>query len=123
MSFYDVGYDTYEESEHIQLAHEKVFSQDEFDKLVIQATIAVLKREKSLRKEHVSFQDILHDVVEELTMKRGFRRLKFDARFVVFGWPSIRDKTDWNHDREKQLDRLTDALDKALGRIPKRKLV
>lgn len=123
MSFYDVGYDTHEESEHIQLTHEKAFSDEEFEKLVIKAAIAVLKRDTSRIKEHVSFQDILHSLVDELTTHAGFRRLEFNARFVVFGWPSIRDKTDWKGQRDEQLDRLTDALNKALGRIPKKKLL
>ncbi len=128
MCIYNVGYDSYEESEYIQLYHEKEFSQQKFEEIVIEATILVLKedkenyinRYKELKEKGddilptVTFQDILHSVVEALVKSFGFKKVKFTGDFNVFGWADILDEKEWEHDRDELLRKLTERARKGL---------
>lgn len=84
MYIYNIGYNSYEESEYVQLYHKKRFSK--------------------------SFEYILYDVVEELIKNFGFKEVKFTSQFNVFGWPDILNEKDWENDRGEQLNRLTKAI-------------
>ena len=110
MYIYEVGYHSYEESCYIQLYHEEKFSGKRFEGMVIKATVALLKREGIRKGERTSFQDILHDVVEELITAFGFKEVKFTAKFGIFGWANILDEKDWRHDRDELLNRLTESI-------------
>lgn len=107
MYIYNIGYNSYEESEDVQLYHEQKFSKKEFENIVIKATINVLKSRKIKKGEHVTFQRILHCVVKELIRNVGFKKVEFTAGFNVFGWANILDKKDWEDDRDEQLKLLT----------------
>ena len=37
--------------------------------------------------------------------------MEFDSEFNVFGWADILDKKDWRHNRDKNLNKLTDYID------------
>lgn len=114
MFIYNLGYHTYEESEYIQLYHNKKFNKKEFEKIVIKATITILKKYEIKSTEIVTFQDILYDVVEELIKNFGFKKVKFSSEFNVFGWANILNEKDWEYNRDEQLNKLTKAVKKEL---------
>ncbi len=126
MYIYDIGYYSHEESDNVQFYHEQKFSKKEFEdarkqsfrhpgiedsvNIVIKAAINMLKNQKIGKRGIITFQDIFHDVAEELTRNFGFRRVDFTARFNAFGWANILDKKDWEDDRDEQLNLLTEKL-------------
>ncbi len=110
MNLYNLGYDTYEESEYIQLSHKHKYSDEEFKKIVRTATTNVITKLEIKENERISFQDIIEDVAEELIKTFGFKRVKFDAEFSVFGWANILDKDDWKEVRGEELNKLTDFV-------------
>lgn len=107
---YNLGYHSYEESDYYQLYHHKKFSKNEFEQLVAKATLCVIKKHPHKKGQHISFQDVIFEVRDVLIRKFGFQEVEFTATFSVFGWPDILDESDWEHDRDKQLNRLTKAL-------------
>jgi len=106
---YSVGYHTFEESDYVQLCHQRKYGQQEFEKFVIHATAKVTKHYTD--RKRVTFQDVLWNVVKELE-KDGFQRAQFSAKFHVFGWADIMDKRDWKSDRDVLLNKLTNAVKK-----------
>ena len=112
MYIYSMGYHTYEESDNIQLYHEKKFSKKKFEDIVTKATVNVLKEPEFKKDKHISFQDIIYDIAEELIKNFGFKEVKFTADFNIFGWANILDEEDWKRDRDAQLKLLTKAIQK-----------
>ncbi len=110
MYIYDVGYHTYEESDHVQLYHKKEFNKKEFEDIVIKATIDVSKKQKVKKGETITFQSILIDVIEELTKNFDFEEVEFTSQFNVFGWADILDEKDWERDRDEQLNKITKSI-------------
>jgi hypothetical protein len=110
MYIYDMGYYTYEESDYHQICHEQKYNDKEFEEIVIKAAINILKEKETKKEERISFQDILHDVVEELIKNFGFKEVKFTVRHYIFGWPNILDEKDWKGDRGKELNQLTKRI-------------
>lgn len=110
MHIYDIGYYSHEESDNVQFYHEQKFVKKEFEDIVIKAAISVLKNQKIGKSGIITFQDIFHDVVEELVRNFGFKKVEFDAKFNAFGWANIFDEKDWEDDRDEQLDLLTKAI-------------
>ncbi len=119
MYIYNVGYDTYEESEHVQLYHKNKFSNREFKEKVKTAVVNILNKTKIKDKEKISFQSIFDEVIEELVKNFGFKEVKFDAEFGVFGWADILDKEDWKDVRGEELNELTDFVCTKLKRKAK----
>ena len=114
MPIYNLGYDTYEESEYIQLSHEHKYSDKEFKQIVRTATANVINKMEIKENKRISFQDIIEDVAEELIQTFGFKRVKFDAEFSVFGWADISDKDDWKEVRGEELDKLSEFVNTEL---------
>lgn len=123
MYIYNIGYNSYEESEYYQLYHEKKFNQKEFEGIVIEAVIFVLKESESVEnhkhykhegRPKITFQDILFSVVEVLVKNFGFKEVKFTSKFNVFGWADILDPDDWKIDRCERLNKLTKLVRNAL---------
>lgn len=121
MHIYNLGYHTYEESDYVQLYHKKKYSKKEFEKVVAKAAVSVLKNSKNKKENKISFQDIFFSLIEGLVEQFGFKEVKFDAEFSVFGWANILDEKDWKHDRDKQLNELTRSL-KTIKDKTKRKI-
>lgn len=123
MHIYNIGYNSYEESEYVQLYHEKKFSQKEFENIVIEAVVSVLKKYKELKnssvedsrlKSRTTFQNMLFSVIEMLVKKFGFKEVKFIGKFDVFGWADILDENDWEDNRDEQLNKLTKSVKQKL---------
>lgn len=110
---YSLGYSSYEESFYKQFSHEQKFSQQEFDKIIIDLSVTILKERK---EDLISFQHIFFEVIEKLKEK-GFKELKFTAKFNVFGWANLLDPNDWKSDREKQLNQITKEILKHKKRV------
>lgn len=121
MYLYNLSYDTYEESEYIQLSHKHKYSDKEFKKIVRTATNNIITKIKTKENKRISFQDIIEDVAEELIKNFGFKRVKFDAEFSIFGWADILDKSDWKEVRDEELNKLTDFINTELKK--KNKLI
>lgn len=113
-NIYNMGYSTYEESGYYQFYHKRKYSQTEFEKIVAKAVMNWFKGYKVKKKETISFQDIIFNVVEELTNNFGFKKVNFTAEFSVFGWANLLDKKDWEGDRNKQLELLTNSIKKVI---------
>lgn len=119
---YKIGYTSYEESNFVELEHEKQFTADELADIVADATVEVIKQMKAAPAEAMmrthSFQDICsgsyHDdginLASCLISKFGFKEITYEQVFSTFGWPSIFHKKDWKGDRGATLDKITDRV-------------
>jgi len=115
MYIYNMGYYSHEESEYTQLYHEDKFSEQEFEEIIMKSATKILDGENV---ENTSFQDIYHEVVEELINSFGFKKVEFEAEFSIFGWPKIGNKDEWKGARGELLDKLADFI-KTKGNKPK----
>jgi hypothetical protein len=113
---YDIGYSSYEESSYVQLTHTKKFTEAQLRRAVIKAIITVLKwiDEKKPKEIYLGchgpgFDDLDKFVIAELE-KVGFKRIKFQAEFSIFGWPSLTDNSHWEGQRGGALDKVYDAI-------------
>lgn len=118
MYLYNIGYGTYEESEHVQLMHSERFSEQELHLKVVAAIIRVLQKivdghkfKRTINgKEYdsnplvtergVSFQEIFEPVIDELKLD-GFVKVTFETQWSTFGWPSLTDPSDWRTQRDE----------------------
>jgi len=110
MYIYNIGYDSYEETEYVQLYHKNKYKNKEFEEMIMKAVVNVLSKQKIKKSEIISFQDIFSDLIEELIKNFGFKKVKFDSKFNVFGWTNILDKEDWKNIRDEKLNKLTDYI-------------
>jgi hypothetical protein len=106
MNFYEVGYTTWEECPQIILSHEDVYTQDEFNEILLDAYVEVNKKEEANHNEwylnewmleenkekRESLPDDWYDyrprvsslysgVLNYLVDKKGFKNLDFIASF------------------------------------------
>lgn len=106
MYFYEVGYGSPEDSSYRQIQHEKLFTEDEFDNLVLscvpEALINYIKGRKSwgldrLDKEmHINFSELHNHVTKILCNKHGFSPIKLTACFSTFGWADLIQDEGWD---------------------------
>jgi len=118
---YRVGYYSYEESRYIYMISNKKYTDDEFKDIVFKAVENVLKKTKEGKIKNIpacySFEEILDDVIDELTTSFGFKLLTPTTSWDCFGWPSILNKDHWASDRSS-LEELTIYLNER-GYTPK----
>jgi hypothetical protein len=112
---YNLGYHSHEESEYVQLSHKDKFTQEKFEEIVMTSAAKIIAESED---KDQTFQDIFSEVMADLIENYGFKQIKFDAEFSVFGWPKIMNKDDWKEDREELLDKLADFIK---NRIDKQK--
>lgn len=120
MYLYKIGYTSYEEAPQIVLAHEALWTQQEFERLIYEVTAQVIEQttrvdqkddyREGLYTSEQRFEDYYEKVAEVLVEERGFRRVQYQASFMPFGWPSIFNSDDWKSDRDEQLAGLTRFL-------------
>lgn len=111
MYFYNIGYNSYEESDYSQLWHEKKYSEKEFKEIIFKIILDIFKnRTEEDKKWEKTFQHILPEVVEQLIENFGFKEVEFDAEFNVFGWADLTDENDWKQVRDEELDEITKYL-------------
>lgn len=108
MYYYQVGYNSYEECPSYTLMSKTLYNQEEFDELISNVFIEVYNKNKKLYR----IDTLLTNVLELLVEKYNFIAPKVECNFSPFGWASIIDKNDWNHDRDKQLTLITNKLTK-----------
>jgi len=124
--FYELACHTYEENTSYPLISQAFFTQEEFEKLCIDACNEVLKSllkaedcklcgyyDNYHDKVHLSFEYIIHLVVEELE-KKGFKQITFAANFVPFSWGNLFDREDWGDHRDDLDYSLIEGLAKEL---------
>lgn len=134
MYFYDVGYQTYEDSDAVVLGHSKKFSRTQLEKMIFAVLPSILdahieKDEESKQKlyDHyqqsfvttgskscIVFSDIYEQISDALCKQYGFTKISFATRYHVFGWANLLSKKDWLHERnyDDNLIRLTEMLEK-----------
>lgn len=124
MNLYRMGYGTFEESDYAILSHDKSFSEEEFHGIVVKAITRVLegvlsgtyssecgdRNYVSLSKRGVSYQAIHEFVVKELVEHDGFEEVVYQAKWSVFGWPSLTSDKDWKSQRDEQIDKVFNEL-------------
>lgn len=116
MYLYKIGYGSYEESCFVSFTHEKRFTHDELTKIIGEATVKAIKKQKTQEHHTVhNFQDVFkdykdNDVIHILQSDYGFVAIEYDEFWSCFGWPSIFVKKDWGSDRDENLDAITDAV-------------
>ncbi|MCL2115761.1 MAG: hypothetical protein FWH29_06035 [Methanobrevibacter sp.] len=115
MYYYNIGYYTFEESEHTQLIHEKKFVSNELKEIVEEAYIAIIQDKEMWEKNEllrVTIQNLNQYVIEYLVNNKGFRKIKFQAEWNGFGWANLFEE-DWKETvRNKELNSLRDKLKK-----------
>lgn len=112
MYLYKIGYYSMEESDYIELQHDKKFSDDEMSEMIAEATIDTIRKEGITK---YTFQCIFSsdNFIQFLKNKFNFKELEYELKWSAFGWASIYDKNDWKHDRDESLNKITDAVKKA----------
>ena len=113
---YKIGYNSHEESDYVELQHEKRFSDEELTEMISESTVEIIKKMKQDDYVH-SFQDIFnygdHGIIKYLKEKYGFKDIEYELCWTVFGWASIFDKSDWEGDRGNHLEKITGAVNEA----------
>lgn len=112
---YNIGYHSYEESEYVQLYHELEFTRNQLRDLIHAATRRVLDKIQSGEIEHpitYTFQNLFDDVIREMIEIYDFEPVEYTAEWECFGWPSVLDKQSWSGSRDKNLDMLTEYLNR-----------
>lgn len=111
---YKIGYYSHEESDYIELQHEKKFSDNELTELIAEATVETIKKMRKAGDYTHSFQYIFRkDLIQYLIEKIGFKRIEYELCWNIFGWGSVFDKKDWKEDRDDHLDKITEAVNGA----------
>lgn len=111
---YKIGYYSHEESDYVELQHEKKFSDNELSDMIAEATVETIKKMKRAGNYTHNFQDIFSEdsLIQYLIEKFGFRRIEYELNWNIFGWASIFDKADWKEDRDDRLDKITEEVNK-----------
>ena len=107
--FYNVGYDSYEESPSVVLYHNQKFSEKEFQNLCASVTAKIYKnRDKLSESRHfilyenkklktgIKFEDLYRLLTDELCKNHGFKKIEYSSIFSPFGWAQVDDEKDWN---------------------------
>ncbi len=114
---YKIGYYSHEESDFVELQHDKKFSDDELTEMIAKTTVDIIKKMKKVNDQTHNFQDIFnsedHSIIQCLIEKFGFKSVEYELYWSVFGWASVSDKTSWKGDRDNRLDKITDVVNKA----------
>jgi len=114
--YYNIGWDSYEGGDYIQLAHEKRFTERELEEMIHKSFENILRKMKS--KECSDYpislcvEYMLEYLGDELVENFGFQRLEFTAIWECFGWANILDEKHWADQRGEELTRLTKYLHK-----------
>lgn len=114
---YKIGYYSHEESNYVELQHEKQFNDDELTEMVAEATVETIKKMKRAGDRVHDFQHVFDNegsnIAQYLIEKFGFKYIEYELCWRAFGWASIFDKTDWKDDRGNHLDKITDIVNNA----------
>lgn len=114
---YKIGYYSHEESNYVELQHEKKFSDEELTEMISEYTVYIIKIMKQNDDYIHSFQDIFNSgdqgIIQYLKEKYGFNDIEYELFWSVFGWASIFDKSDWKGDRDNHLEKIADVVNKA----------
>lgn len=104
MYFYNIGYNSYEECPDVTLCHEKEFTREDLENMVIEAIKEIIPQRKFDYDFKENYGDLLFSsyegkcVLDVLCDGFGFSRIKYTAQFSAFGWASIFDDDDWESD-------------------------
>jgi hypothetical protein len=112
MNLYIIGFHSHEESPKIILAHEKEFTQNEFDDLCLGCLHQAIMW---LKADSFGgwFSKIYDKIATILVQKHGFSELKYTATFMPWGWGSIFGD-DFARDEDLLLKKIRERV-KALG--------
>ena len=123
---YKIGYGTCEESEFVELEHEKKFTEDDITQMIAETIEAEIKEGLFEEKDEEGFYydfafnfnhvwNNAHEdkkLVDWLIENKGFVLVKYEVDWDAFGWASVLDKNDWKTYRQKgdNLSKITDYL-------------
>lgn len=110
MKIYKIGYSTMEESNYSELQHEDTFTKDQITEMIAEGIIDLLKKDKKLYIHN--FQSIMGGVLTYLIEEKGFKKIEYDLIWNTFGWPSLFDNEDWKSERDEQLIKIAEILNK-----------
>jgi hypothetical protein len=112
---YKVGYHSYEESNYIDLFHEKLFTKEQLEDIVNKVAVEVVREMRKTTDFISNFQDIVENTLftQMLTEKYGFKELKYQQVLSYFGWGSIFHNDDWADNKGKEEQKLVDEINKA----------
>ena len=88
MYFYKLGYWTYDGEAAVGLFHERRFTQEAFEALVLEAAAELVEREPG-RRGHFPFAWIYDDIAKLLIERHGFQAIEYAAEYEPFGSSSI----------------------------------
>jgi len=123
---YQIGYTSCEESDFIELEHEKKFTHEELLQMVAEATYDVYLKAvgHEYEKGSTTFEDIMMNAYrpegiglgETLCQKFGFKFVEYAGSVSVFGWARILDKDSWRsyRDEKDDLDVIREYIEKKL---------
>lgn len=111
--YYKIGFYSYEGNYYIELIHAKKFTKDDLTNMIIEMIIDFLKNRED--KFIHSFEDIFinFDAKNWLIKNKGFKPIKYEQVWEIFGWSSIFYKDIWDYADDKKLEKIVKALNKA----------
>jgi len=115
MYLYKVSFSDYDWCSQYELTHSKLFTQEQFDAMIIEASLAIVKQKKAVKDSLHDFGDIIWEVVNYLREKYGFVKIEYDAV-----WDCQGDSMFTRHDEIVKWDRtntLAEAMIEA-GYVP-----
>lgn len=121
MYLYKIGYYSCEESDYIELYHERKFSKEELENIIAEIVLETVKYIKSTDENYFlhNFQDVyMTNRFHELLKEIGFKEIKYDEVVSCFGWAGIFSMTgrySWEYYRQEDnlLNKITKTLNNA----------
>ena len=106
--FYSVSYGTMEGGEDTTLWSEDYYTQDVWKQMIFDSVTKAI-RENNDRYIH-DYESLHSEVVEIMIRDYDVHKIPIQESISFFGWGSLFDKDDWNTNRGKELNELTDHL-------------
>jgi len=120
MYIYDISYGTCEESECVQLSHTKKFTNAQLVDMIADVALEMIRddpeeysrKDFEGKKRSITFQQMFIGLDDMLMKKFGFKSIKFQAKFDVFGWADMFDIEDWDTYRGETDKKFASALNR-----------
>lgn len=103
---YKIGYGTYEESEFCELTHKHYFKKEELSQLIAECISTLINKGIHIH----SYQDIHRETIQILIKEYGFNQIKYDTKWMVFGWSSLFEERNFNDIEDEELNTIKKIL-------------
>jgi len=100
MYYYEIGYNSYEDSHYETLTHENEFTKDELEDMIAEGFKSLFPsacaQDLTYLYNFYTYDSV--SIYDWLISNKGFKKLVYTAVSGIFGWGNLKDKNNW--DRE-----------------------